>query len=47
VLRIIVKIILLKRIGVIVVKEIVLVVEGVVAMIIVVNAILMKNGDLR
>jgi hypothetical protein len=40
-----VKIILLKRIGVIAVKKIVLVVAVVAEMTIAVNAILMKNGD--
>tara|TARA_R110002096_G_scaffold73787_5_gene174938 strand:- start:2772 stop:2894 length:123 start_codon:yes stop_codon:yes gene_type:complete len=40
-----VKIILLKRIGVIAVKTIVLVVVILAKMLIVVNAILMKNGD--
>ena len=44
-LRIIVKINLLKKIGVIVVKKIVLVAAEVVAKIIAVNATLMKNGE--
>ncbi len=44
-LHITVKIILLKRIGAIVAKEIVLVVEAVVVMTTVVNAARMQNGD--